>query len=264
MLKKHLKDLGLKSFSNKKELHRWGINYVKKNNVSTDLFREFLYYLDLINYNNNYQIKKKLYQISSSNKVLLNYFHSIKFKNIFISGKNIIDHIKNTKIVLDLGCNSGYLTSYYAKTYNNTYFYGIDNCLNATYLAKKTFKSYKNLQFINSFNVIKSIVFDYIIDTQCLSDIDSKKSMNNLLKNCYSCLDINGYMLSIATLQNEKEAKAFIKIVCDVGFFLNKVEPMIFRSFSHKECYTKLLFSKKNTYFNFQIEDYFRMVRHYL
>ena len=41
--------------------------------------------------------------------------HSMKSNEILNSGKSIMNEIKDNNNILDIGCNSGYLTSFYAK-----------------------------------------------------------------------------------------------------------------------------------------------------
>ena len=118
MLKTHLSNIGLKDFDDREKLFEWGYSLLKNYKIPSNVIVTFFKYLKKVENNNSYFYKKKLYKIAACNKVLLNFFHSIEFSRIYKSGSHIAKNIKNNKQILDLGCNSGYLTSYYAKKFS--------------------------------------------------------------------------------------------------------------------------------------------------
>ncbi len=261
MLRNHLKQIGIKSFRDNNKFIDWSIKYFKKNRISTSLTNSLFYYLNKVDEGNEYFIKKKLYKVAASNYKLLLFFHSIKFEHIYNSGRSIVSDIKNASSVLDLGCNSGYLTSYYAGNYNNIVFTGIDNCKNAIVYARYNYAKYKNLKFINSFSQIYREKFDYIIDSQCLSDISDKNILEIIIRKSFFHLHEKGFLLSVGTLQNEKETTKFLNLMTSSGFFLCDVKPIVFNSFGIRQVLSKLLFAKNSNTYKFDINEYFYKIR---
>ena len=261
MLKTHLSNIGLKDFDDREKLFEWGYSLLKNYKIPSNVIVTFFKYLKKVENNNSYFYKKKLYKIAACNKVLLNFFHSIEFSRIYKSGSHIAKNIKNNKQILDLGCNSGYLTSYYAKKFSLSNFTGIDNCSTAIATARNDYKKNKNLIFSSDIKYIKNFKFDYIIDTQCLSDISDKSVVNYLIKLLSKSLNFNGNLISISTLTNENEAKSFISKIESCGLNLQKIKAIFFSSYDKQQALSKLIFSKKSTKLDFNINKYFNDIR---
>ena len=58
-------------------------------------------------------------------------------------------------------------------------------------------------------------------------------------------LNENGTLISASNLQNEEEAKYLCDILTEYGFFIKKLESIIYRGIFGFEGYTKIVLTKK-------------------
>jgi len=114
-----------------------------------------------------------------------------------------------------------------------------------------------NLQFFNSFEKIKDFQFDFVIDTQCLSDIDDPQIRSNTVNDMHKVLADDGILVSVSTLQNKDEAEHFIQTFNNEGFYLQKLLPVIVRSLDKWQGYTKLVFTKIDNEVIYNVSDLF-------
>ena len=75
---------------------------------------------------------------SKTKKINVNY-DSMKSNEILNSGLSVINELKENSNIVDVGCNSGYLTSFYAKVFPNSNFIGFDKSKNSILQASKIF-----------------------------------------------------------------------------------------------------------------------------
>ena len=108
--------------------------------------------------------------------------HSMKSNEILNSGKSIMNEIKDNNNILDIGCNSGYLTSFYAKVLPKSNLIGFDKSKNSISQALKMHndKKYSNIFFTSDYNILNKYKFNFIIDTQCFSTLKKKELIATL------------------------------------------------------------------------------------
>ena len=70
----------------------------------------------------------------------------MKSNEILNSGLSVINELKENSNIVDIGCNSGYLTSFYAKVFPNSNFIGFDKKAKILY--------YKPLKYLILSNII--------------------------------------------------------------------------------------------------------------
>ena len=104
--------------------------------------------------------------------------HSVKCGAIRASGMAVQKLIEGRKRVLDLGCNTGYLTTWYASLDDQRQLLGIDfsqACIEAAKAKAKKLKI-RNARFqVADIDVFKSDTpFDAVVDTQTIVDIKDR------------------------------------------------------------------------------------------
>ena len=65
--------------------------------------------------------------------------HSMKSNEILNSGLSVINELKENSNILDIGCNAGYLTSFYAQIFPNSNFICFDKSRNSILQASRIF-----------------------------------------------------------------------------------------------------------------------------
>ena len=129
--------------------------------------------------------------ISGGNKIKIILNGDGDIKKLEISD----DLLKENKNILDIGCNSGYLTSFYAKVFSNSNFVGFDKSRNSILQAFKiiNFKQYNNLVLSHDYNILtKKPLPIYCVKsmsecslpgfTQEIINVDIPSSIANLTK----------------------------------------------------------------------------------
>ena len=61
----------------------------------------------------------------------------MKLNAIAESCNEVVTEITETGKILDLGCNTGYLTSFYSKVFKESHLYGFDVCQKSILKAKQ-------------------------------------------------------------------------------------------------------------------------------
>ncbi|MBF0489930.1 MAG: methyltransferase domain-containing protein [Candidatus Omnitrophica bacterium] len=99
--------------------------------------------------------------------------------------------------LLDIGCGNGYSTSVYAKKCKRVM--GIDYAQNMIESATRNYRA-ENISFreLNVLNLNKSIgLFNVILTTRCLINLDSWEKQEEALKAIQSCLEPGGRFIMI-------------------------------------------------------------------
>ena len=123
-LRDHLESFGFKHFIDD-EYWNWGGQEISKL-ISDKEFERFEKLQHAIQKTPN-QNKSAFYDFIAS-KNMQHIVHSMKYQAIISSGTVVDAYISKVKPenVLDFGCNSGYLTSWYAKNHPTISFVGVD------------------------------------------------------------------------------------------------------------------------------------------
>ena len=261
-LKKHLTNFGLKFFNNFDQYDLWKENYFEKSNISIDIKKKYLMFLEKNLRNNSYNLGDDFYDLIAKQKKLMLITHSIKSNEILNSGLSVINDLKENSNILDIGCNSGYLTSFYAKVFPNSNFIGLDKSRNAILQAFKIFniEEYNNLILSYDYNILKKHRFNFITDTQCFCTLN-KKDLFDILELLKDSFHSNIKIISISNLRNEENADTFLKIFLKKGLFVDSICPLFVDTLNGIVAYTKIIFSEKKNNYNYNLNLYFKNVR---
>ena len=174
----------------------------------------------------------------------------------------MINELKENSNILDIGCNSGYLTSFYAKIFPNSNFIGFDKSRNSILQAYKilNFGKYNNLVLSYDYNILNKCRFNFITDTQCFSTLN-KKALFTILEHLKKSLHSNVKIISISNLRNEENADTFRKLFLKKGFFIESISPLFVDTLSGIVAYTIIIFTKKNINNNYNLNLYFNNIR---
>ena len=261
-LKKHLTDFGLKFFNNFDQYGLWQEDYFEKSNISTDTKKKYLRFLEKNLRSNSYSLGDDFYDLIAKQKKLMLIAHSMKSNEILNSGLSVINELKENSNIVDIGCNSGYLTSFYAKVFPNSNFIGFDKSKNSILQASKifNFEQYNNLVLSYDYNILYQHKFNFIIDTQCFCTLN-KKELFVILELLKNSLHSNVKIISISNLRNEENTDIFLKLFLKKGLFAESISPLYVNTLSGIVAYTKIIFSEKNNNNNYNLNLYFNNIR---
>ena len=261
-LKKHLINFGFKFFNNYDQYNIWKENYFKKNNISNDIKRKYLSFLEKNLTKISYKLGDDFYDLIAKKKELMLITHSLKSNEILNNGLSVINELRENSNILDIGCNSGYLTSFYAKKFPNSNFIGFDKSKNSILQAFNIFdiKEYNNLILSYNHNVLNKYRFNFITDTQCFCTLN-KKDLFAILELLKKSLHSNIKIISISNLSNEKNADIYLKLFLKKGLFMQSISPLFVNTLSGTVAYTKIIFTKKNYNKNYDLNLYFDNIR---
>ena len=262
LFKKHLLDFGLRYFSESSKYNSWVRTKYLESKISREKKIKFQKYLSKHQKSTKYKLGIEFYDLIAENIDLLYLTHSMKFTDILESGFNILRGIENNKIVLDIGCNAGYQTSFYAihKKYNN--FIGIDISKKSIDLAKKKYRSqeFPNLRFVYKYNDLKKIKFDIITDSQCLCTLNNQ-NLNKILNYILPLLKNDGNIISVSNLPTESITENFLNKLKKKNLFIKKIKPIFVNTLFGIQVYSKLELSKLNNNFIIDVNSYFKKLR---
>ena len=261
-LKKHLINFGLKFFNSFDQYDYWKENYFKKSNISDDTKKKYLRFLEKNLKNRNYSLGDDFYDLIAKQKKLMLITHSMKSNEILNSGLSVINELKENSDILDIGCNSGYLTSFYAKEFPRSHFIGFDKSKDSILQALKTFnlKKYSNLCFSYNLDILNKYKFDIICDTQCFNTL-KKVDLLVVLDLLKDSLHANIKIISVSNLRNEQEADIFLKLFYKKKLFVQSLTPLFINSLNGIVVLTKIIFTKKKIETNYDLNTYFMNLR---
>lgn len=256
LIREHLIEFGLEFFDDD-SYWDWG-GALLQSNVPYKEFEQLEEYREkAYGDNSTYGDKKRFYDFIATRDVFVKVIHSMKSDEIASSCLSVINEIKDDSNILDLGCNVGYSTSFYSKYFKKSQIVGFDISKKSILRANQLNPKNPNLQFFNSFEKIKDFRFDFVIDTQCLSDIDDPQIRSNTVNDMHKVLADDGILVSVSTLKNKDEAEHFIQTLNNEGFYLQKLLPVIFKSLDKWQGYTKLVFTKIDNEMIYNVSDFF-------
>lgn len=261
-LRKHLTNFGLKFFNNFDQYDLWKENHFKKGNIPFDIKQKYLSFLEKNLRNKSYCLVDDFYDLIAKQKKLMLITHSMKSNEILNSGLSVINELEDNSNIVDVGCNSGYLTSFYAKVFPNSNFIGFDKSKNSILQASKifNFEQYNNLVLSYDYNILSKYRFNFIIDTQCFCTLN-KKELFVILELLKKSLHSNVKIISISNLRNEEKADIFLKLFLKKGLFAESISPLYVDTLGGIVAYTKIIFSEKNNNNNYNLNLYFNNIR---
>ena len=261
-LKKHLKNFGLVFFDYKNDYNEWANE--KLNNLKINKYEKekYLSYLRMNNLKRNYYLDVSFYNLVAKHIDLSIILHSMKSKDILVSGYSACESLLDQTDMLDLGCNAGYLSSFYSKLFSMSKVIGYDKSDSSIKLAKKIYNKnvFKNLSFTCKFSTIKNKKFDYIIDTQCLSSLNSKELDKTTLE-IFDLLKNSGKLVTVSSLANEIVTHNFINIFAKNDLYVKSMSEVLVNTIYGLKAYTKIVISKDKNNHILVVENYFNKLR---
>lgn len=206
----------------------------------------------------NERITKLFFDIAASHNLFIKILHSIKSVNIAQSCMGVIDEITDNSNILDLGCNVGYLSSFYAKYFPNSLITGIDVNKKSILKAKEINQNIKNLEFFNNYEDIKNKKFDFIIDTQCLSTLHDENIIKETIKKVRNLTKDKGKLISISNIVSAEHYDELISLFNKNNFYIYELYPFPVEALDDIEIYTKLILTEENKKINVNASTYFQ------
>ncbi len=242
-LKSHLDSIGFRHFLGD-DYWIWGGQELSKLILDKD-FQKFEKLQHAIQKNPK-ENKSAFYDFIASKK-MQHVVHSMKYQAIFSSGQIVDDHIlkTNPSNVLDFGCNSGYLTTWYAKKYPAISFVGVDISEPSITLARSTTQkmSLDNLQFFaGDYQGKMENQFNLVVDTQTICEVFNRDRAINWISN--RALSANGQLLSVAQTTNKDELASYINDLNKFGLYIQDLSFISFYDLGQRGCYPVILASK--------------------
>ena len=261
-LRKHLNDFGLKFFNSYDDYYKWQTQYLDNINLSDNIRNKYLNFLDKNQLDKDYKLPVGFYDLIASNRKLSAITHSMKSNDILNNGVSIINELNDNKNTLDIGCNIGYLTSFYSKIFKNSNIIGLDKSKNSILLASEIFnkKKYNNLHFTYDYNFLKDVSFDFICDTQCLFSLN-KKDLLNLLDIFKSQLVEDGKIISISNIPEHLSAQYYLELFKKKEFFIEDISPLFVKNIYGIQAFTKIIFTKENKKMEYNLVAYYLSLR---
>ena len=261
-LKKHLKNFGLVFFDYKNDYNEWANEKLNNLKINKDEKEKYLSYLRMNKLKRNYYLDVNFYNLVAKYIDLSIILHSMKSKDILVSGYSVCESLLDHSDILDLGCNAGYLSSFYSKLFSMSKVIGYDKSENSIKLAKKIYNKniFKNLSFTCKFCSIKNKKFDYIIDTQCLSSLNSKE-LDKTAFEIFELLKSSGKLVTVSSLGSELVTHNFINIFAKNNLYVENMSEVLVNTIYGLKAYTKIVISKDKNNYIIVVEDYFNKLR---
>lgn len=245
-LNSHLESIGFRHFLGD-DYWDWGGQELGKL-ISDKEFERFEKLQQAIQKNPN-ENKSTFYDFIASKK--MHYVvHSMKYQAIFSSGTVVDAYLSksNPQSVLDFGCNSGYLTSWYAKCHPKISFLGVDISEPSIISARSTCENMglTNLKYLAGDYINKlENQFDLVVDTQTICEVFNRSKTISWISN--KALSPNGELLSIAQTVNKEELISYIRDLNKNGLYVQNLSFINFYDLGQKGCYPVILASKIKT-----------------
>jgi len=147
--------------------------------------------------------------------------HSLKAGAIHASGLAIAPHLKDKMSILDVGCNIGYLTTWYASCVPESKVVGIDFSEKSVQIANKYAKELgvSNVEFrvvdITKDITVEPSIYDLVVDTQSLDDFIG---VTDAFMKIFDVLSEDGCLVSVAALPSVEKCDAYLQALREPGF----------------------------------------------
>lgn len=260
LIKSHLEEFGLEFFNTESDYFVWADKLFERNfkKLGKDINKYITTFEKHSADPENERITKLFFDIAASHNLFIKILHSIKSVNIAQSCMGVIDEITDNSNILDLGCNVGYLSSFYAKHFPNSLITGIDVNKKSILKAREINQNIKNLEFFNNYEDIKNKKFDFIIDTQCLSTLHDENIIKETIKKVRNLTKDKCKLISISNIVSAEHYDELISLFNKNNFYIYELYPFPVEALDDIEIYTKLILTEENKKINVNASTYFQ------
>jgi SAM-dependent methyltransferase len=254
-LKKHLEFCGLRCLDND-EYWAWGGEALEKK-LNDKTWKKFETLRAIIVDGKANQTQRLAFYDFIADKKIEHILHSMKFNAILESGKKVTQYVDqfHPKSILDFGCNTGLLTSWYAKRNEKISVTGVDISYTSIQSARNLSNKLKliNIDFIEG-NYQKKIKdkFDLIADTQSIYEVPDRVKILQWISN--SLLNENGIFISIPQAGNKEAFITFIREIISSGLYISNLEFISFQDLGAKGCYPVISAKKMKNEFKYDLD----------
>ncbi|GEM_PF-1563855 len=227
-LEEHLAFYGLRHFSFDSS-DRAGLEFDEKTALELDRLRQCVTRPGAKNYPEKI---KKFYDILAQPD-LASVIHSMKADAIRASGEAVAKRLAGRKNILDLGCATGYLSTWYALSVSGREVTGVDFSEKSIEEAgrKAVEQKIENVRF-RILNICETgpgafeqdgerEAFDVIVDTQT---IQMTRNIPKTFANVRAWLNPGGLLVSVPVLETARHARAFTRCLTKAGFKLQSFD----------------------------------------
>ena len=170
--------------------------------------------------------------------------HSLKADAVRASGEAVIENIGDPNTILDLGCNIGYLTTWYAAERPSSAVVGVDISLGSIETAKKIAKhrGYQNISFVGGDpkKLLAGKRYGVVIDTQTLLDADDPA----LLSWVVCALEDQGKYVGVLQATSAQILQDHCQRLVSAGLQLSKLEKVMFSDLGEPGAYSLVVATK--------------------
>lgn len=164
----------------------------------------------------------KFYSAVGKSEILQTVIFSERYGSYVSSSNFILKHIKKVKTVLDIGCSTGYLTTYYGLKNPKSSFVGIDFSLESINKANSMKKELeiKNIDFIHrDMNRVNypDKYFELIVDTQ---SIYYSKNYVKIFSHLKNVLSDDGIFITMPGIGEKELIKQYVYKIQTAGFWI--------------------------------------------
>lgn len=254
-LRKHLEECGLRCLTYDEQM-AWGNEILNKRFNKKNWEKFELLASKVLNSTKKSDERLAFYDLIAEKNVEY-VLHSQKFNAILKSGlkvSQLIDELKPISI-LDFGCNTGHLTSWYARSHQKLSITGVDISYHSIQVAKNLSNKFglKNCNFLEG-NYQKKIdkKFDIVVDTQSIFEVTDRKKILRWISN--SILNENGTLISIPQTGNKEDFLSFVGEITSAGLHISSLEFISFEDLDQKGCYPVICAKSSKIDFKYDLD----------
>ena len=254
---KHLNQYGIFKFDNFEELEeyaysKWDSPTEKEIELLNNRPNPSDSFLDYLNFYNNI----------ASSEVLRSTILSEKYGAYEKCAETIISVLNKPKKILDIGCNIGYLTTWYARNFTKSVIHGIDNSIKSIQYANKM-KNKMNVENVHfnviDFNFMKfpNHSFDVIIDTQSIYYASNPKKAFSSIKDL---ITNNGVFITIPGIGDLEGIKQYLNDIQQAGFIISRFDFIECENIGVTEFYPFIIADLNSELIELKVEEKFQEV----
>jgi len=257
---KHLNQYGIFKFDNFEELAE---NTYSKWPSPTEKEIEILNNRQHANPSSSFLDNLNFYNILASSEVLRSTILSEKYGAFEKCAQTIISVLNKPKKILDIGCNIGYLTTWYARNFTKSVVHGIDNSLKSIKYANKmaNILNIENVHFYTcDFNSMKfpNHSFEVIIDTQSIyyanNPVKVFSSIKDLITN-------DGVLITIPAIGDLEGIKQYLNDIQQAGFIISRFDFIEFENIGVAEFYPFIIADLNSELIELKVVEKFNKIK---
>ena len=174
------------------------------------------------------------------------------------SGKEVNEKIHDLKEILDIGCCSGYLTSWYALADSKRNVVGVDRCARSIRTAKKYAErmNIKNVRF-ECMDVLQGLPdgpYDAVVETQTVSSLSNQKMA---LKNIKDVLKPDGNFVSVPLLPTAAYAEVYLRMLREMGLVVKSASMTYYSDFGDVGMFPVFVASPGGNELNIDLDEFY-------